>query len=161
MCSQEELVHIQNGFLHDVRSDGRGTEELRSIVLETGQLVQASGSARLKLGLTDVLVAVKVRRLQISPTSARVMPLPVHLAQHNAANGTVASRLSLALPAQTGQTVAIFSLLLSVPLVLILSFRYVSGLALLLDSIRMQKPLPIDKLKYSGTYCMIPGARRR
>ncbi|KAL3148401.1 hypothetical protein ABBQ38_013858 [Trebouxia sp. C0009 RCD-2024] len=67
MCSQEELVHIQNGFLHDVRSDGRGTEELRSIVLETGQLVQASGSARLKLGLTDVLVAVKVELGTPSP----------------------------------------------------------------------------------------------
>lgn len=62
MCSQEEVIHIQSGFLHDVRSDGRCTEELRPIVLETGQLVQASGSARLKLGLTDVLVAVKVRR---------------------------------------------------------------------------------------------------
>ena len=61
MCSQEELIHIREGFLQDVRSDGRGTEELRSVVLETGQLVQASGSARLKLGSTDVLVAVKVR----------------------------------------------------------------------------------------------------
>ena len=61
MCSQEEHIHIQEGFLQDVRNDGRSTEGLRSIVLETGQLVQASGSARLKLGLTDVLVAVKVR----------------------------------------------------------------------------------------------------
>ena len=61
MCSKEEHIHIQEGFLQDVRNDGRSTEELRSIVLETGQLVQASGSARLKLGFTDVLVAVKVR----------------------------------------------------------------------------------------------------
>ncbi|DBA92888.1 hypothetical protein WJX77_008146 [Trebouxia sp. C0004] len=60
MCSQEELVYIREGFQLDVRSDGRNTEELRSIALETGQLVQASGSARLKLGATDVLVAVKV-----------------------------------------------------------------------------------------------------
>lgn len=60
MCSQEELVYIQEGFQQNVRSDGRNTEELRSIVLETGQLVQASGSARLRLGATDVLVAVKV-----------------------------------------------------------------------------------------------------
>lgn len=60
MCSQEELVYIREGFQLDVRSDGRTTEELRPIVLETGQLVQASGSARLKLGATDVLVAVKV-----------------------------------------------------------------------------------------------------
>ena len=71
MCSQEEHIHIREGFLHDVRSDGRSTEELRSIVLETGQLVQASGSARLKFGLTDVLVAVKVRtaNFQASPVS--------------------------------------------------------------------------------------------
>ena len=60
MCSQEELVYVREGFQLDVRSDGRNTEQLRSIVLETGQLVQASGSARLKLGATDVLVAVKV-----------------------------------------------------------------------------------------------------
>lgn len=60
MCSQEELVYIREGFHQNARSDGRTTEELRLIVLETGQLVQASGSARLKLGLTDVLVAVKV-----------------------------------------------------------------------------------------------------
>ena len=53
-------MYIREGFQLDVRSDGRNTEELRSIVLETGQLVQASGSARLKLGATDVLVAVKV-----------------------------------------------------------------------------------------------------
>ena len=62
MCSQEELVYIRQGFQHKIRSDGRNTEEFRSIVLQTGQLVQASGSARLKLGLTDVLVAVKVRQ---------------------------------------------------------------------------------------------------
>ena len=53
-------MYICEGFQLDVRTDGRNTEELRSIVLETGQLVQASGSARLKLGVTDVLVAVKV-----------------------------------------------------------------------------------------------------
>ncbi len=65
MCSQEELVYIREGFQQEVRGDGRNTEELRSIVLETGQLVQASGSARLKLGATDVLVAVKVSVLSL------------------------------------------------------------------------------------------------
>ena len=60
MCSHEELLYVREGFEQNARSDGRTTEELRSIILETGQLVQASGSARLKLGLTDVLVAVKV-----------------------------------------------------------------------------------------------------
>lgn len=71
MCSHEEQIHIRNGFDQDVRSDGRSTEELRSITLEAGQLVQASGSARLKLGLTDVLVAVKVVNLtDISPVLA-------------------------------------------------------------------------------------------
>lgn len=61
MCSQEEVAYISEGFNQNLRSDGRQTEELRSLVLETGQLVQASGSARLKLGDTDVLVAVKVK----------------------------------------------------------------------------------------------------
>ena len=84
MCSQEELTHIEKGFQHDVRSDGRSTEEFRPIILETGQLVQASGSARLKLGLTDVLVAVKVRNfIAASPVlacalkdSKRLQPVP-------------------------------------------------------------------------------------
>ena len=61
MSSQEELVYIREGFQQNIRGDGRNRNELRSIVLETGKLVQAGGSARLKLGLTDVLVAVKVR----------------------------------------------------------------------------------------------------
>ena len=74
MCSQEELIHTEKGFQYDVRSDGRSTEELRSLILETGQLVQASGSARLKLGLTDVLVAVKVRNfIGTSPALAHAL----------------------------------------------------------------------------------------
>ena len=60
MCSQEELAYISEGFDQNIRSDGRQVEDIRPIVLETAQLVQASGSARLKLGETDVLVAVKV-----------------------------------------------------------------------------------------------------
>lgn len=60
MCSQEEVAYISEGFNLNLRSDGRQADQLRQLVLETGQLVQASGSARLKLGDTDVLVAVKV-----------------------------------------------------------------------------------------------------
>lgn len=63
MTSQEELAYIREGFNQNIRSDGRQAEELRPVVLEIAQLLQASGSARLKLGDTDVLVAVKVNSL--------------------------------------------------------------------------------------------------
>lgn len=41
------------------RSDGRSREMYRAITLQTGVLSQASGSAQLKIGQTDVIVAVK------------------------------------------------------------------------------------------------------
>lgn len=70
MCSQDELAYISEGFDQNIRSDGRQVEDIRPIVLETAQLVQASGSARLKLGETDVLVAVKVSTNVLPPRTS-------------------------------------------------------------------------------------------
>eukprot|EP00887_Chlorella_sp_A99_P003202 scaffold9.g3202.t1 len=42
------------------RSDGRSREMYRAITLQTGVLSQASGSAQLKIGQTDVIVAAEI-----------------------------------------------------------------------------------------------------
>lgn len=55
-----EQSYITQGVEHGVRCDGRGCEDFRTVRIELGPIVQASGSARLKLGGTDVIVAVKV-----------------------------------------------------------------------------------------------------
>lgn len=111
MCSQEELAYISEGFSQNVRGDGRQADDLRPIVLDTAQLVQASGSARLKLGDTDVLVAVKVTFIHCALTRPEL-----HLTK-------ALHRLSLGLPRSTGLIVATSSLLSSAPLAQVHGFR--------------------------------------
>jgi exosome complex component RRP42 len=60
MCSPAELAWIKDGLQQGVRNDGRSEDDYRSIALQTGLLKQASGSAKLCLGGTDVLVGIKV-----------------------------------------------------------------------------------------------------
>jgi exosome complex component RRP42 len=54
-----ERAFVRDGIEQSVRVDGRAREDYRSMVLELGVVPQASGSARLRLGGTDVMVAVK------------------------------------------------------------------------------------------------------
>eukprot|EP00013_Stygamoeba_regulata_P011007 CAMPEP_0177684504 /NCGR_PEP_ID=MMETSP0447-20121125/32476_1 /TAXON_ID=0 /ORGANISM="Stygamoeba regulata, Strain BSH-02190019" /LENGTH=335 /DNA_ID=CAMNT_0019194375 /DNA_START=57 /DNA_END=1064 /DNA_ORIENTATION=+ len=58
--SQSEAAYVRASVAADVRSDGRARLRFRPCVLETGLLPQANGSARLRLGDTDVLVSVKL-----------------------------------------------------------------------------------------------------
>ncbi|KAI9275996.1 ribosomal protein S5 domain 2-type protein [Sporodiniella umbellata] len=60
LISPAEKSYIEEGIQHDCRADGRGRLDYRHLVLETGLLSQASGSARGRLGDSDVLVGVKV-----------------------------------------------------------------------------------------------------
>eukprot|EP00775_Hariotina_reticulata_P007955 gene7955-8153_t len=55
-----ELVYIVQGIEQDIRTDGRSRGDFRPLELETNVIAQADGSARLRLGPTDVLVGVKV-----------------------------------------------------------------------------------------------------
>ena len=57
-------AEIGGTFLTDAgaRNDGRDCSDFRPIELELGVVPQASGSARLHLGNTDVVVGVKVRK---------------------------------------------------------------------------------------------------
>lgn len=54
-----EKHFIQGGIAQDLRSDGRKRLTFRPISVETGVIPQANGSARVKLGGTDVLACVK------------------------------------------------------------------------------------------------------
>ena len=57
--SKAERAFVRDGIEQNVRVDGRARDDYRSMTLELGVVPQASGSARLRLGATDVMVAVK------------------------------------------------------------------------------------------------------
>lgn len=57
---QVNLERIKNFLSQGKRFDGRGLEEFRELVIETGVSKKAEGSARVKLGNTEVLVGVKM-----------------------------------------------------------------------------------------------------
>ncbi|KAI8391508.1 ribosomal protein S5 domain 2-type protein [Radiomyces spectabilis] len=59
LISPAEKSYIEQGIEQDCRADGRGRLEMRHMILETGILSQTSGSARCRLGDSDVLVGVK------------------------------------------------------------------------------------------------------
>ncbi|KAM7503771.1 hypothetical protein LguiB_002675 [Lonicera macranthoides] len=54
-----EKHFIQGGIAQDLRSDGRKRLTYRPIYVETGVIPQANGSARVRMGLTEVIVSVK------------------------------------------------------------------------------------------------------
>lgn len=57
--SEAEKVYIVHGIQEDLRVDGRGCEDYRCVEVETDVVSNTSGSARVKLGHTDILVGVK------------------------------------------------------------------------------------------------------
>lgn len=61
VISQHEVEYIVEGIQHGVRLDGRGRMDMRPVEVELGVVAQATGSARVRMGSTDVLVGVKVR----------------------------------------------------------------------------------------------------
>jgi len=72
---EAEIIYIEGGVLQNLRNDGRGNDEYRPIMLETGLINNAYGSARIRLGNTDVLVAVKAeidKPLPSAPDRGRV-----------------------------------------------------------------------------------------
>lgn len=57
--SAPERKYITDGIAQDLRVDGRGREDFRPFSIQTGVVSQATGSARLRLGATDVIACVK------------------------------------------------------------------------------------------------------
>ena len=60
MASSDEKAYIVQGFQDDLRDDGRSCRQSRRLSLSLGVLPQCSGSARCSIGLTEVIVGVKV-----------------------------------------------------------------------------------------------------
>ncbi|RMZ57194.1 hypothetical protein APUTEX25_004028 [Auxenochlorella protothecoides] len=58
LVSAGEVEYVRRGFEAGVRGDGRGPLDFRQIEIETGVIGQATGSARVRLGTTDVLAEV-------------------------------------------------------------------------------------------------------
>ncbi|XP_040209078.1 exosome complex component RRP42 [Rana temporaria] len=59
VLSEAEKVYVVHGVQDDLRTDGRGCEDYRWIEVETDVVSNTTGSARVKIGHTDVLVGVK------------------------------------------------------------------------------------------------------
>ncbi|CAH2239516.1 exosome complex component RRP42 [Pararge aegeria] len=59
LLSRTEKVFIIDGVKDEYRSDGRSTIDYRPMELETNVVSHASGSARLRLANTDILVGIK------------------------------------------------------------------------------------------------------
>jgi len=60
MLVGSERTYLVDGCEAGIRADGRGCLDWRPVSVETNIIVSASGSARVRLGATDVIVGVKV-----------------------------------------------------------------------------------------------------
>ena len=58
--TEAEKLHFKDALKENVRYDGRQNEELRQLVVEKGVIATAEGSARVKIGKTEVLAGVKM-----------------------------------------------------------------------------------------------------
>ncbi|CAG2194266.1 exosome complex component RRP42-like [Mytilus edulis] len=59
LLSDAEKVFIIHGIQDNCREDGRGCEDYRHMTLETGVVSNTSGSSRVRLANTDILVGIK------------------------------------------------------------------------------------------------------
>ena len=60
VISEIKRDHIMNLLKKGKREDGRGVDELRPLQISSGCIESADGSARVKLGKTEVIVGVKI-----------------------------------------------------------------------------------------------------
>ncbi|KAK7115484.1 exosome complex component RRP42-like [Littorina saxatilis] len=65
--SEAEKTFIVHGIQDNFREDGRSNEEYRQMDLETGLMSNTSGSARLRLANTEILVGVKAELEEPKP----------------------------------------------------------------------------------------------
>ncbi|XP_076850138.1 exosome complex component RRP42 isoform X2 [Brachyhypopomus gauderio] len=66
--SEAEKVYIMHGVLDDLRLDGRGCEDYRHMEIETDVVSNTDGSAKVRLGHTDILVGIKAELKRPKPT---------------------------------------------------------------------------------------------
>ncbi|KAK3013245.1 hypothetical protein RJ639_009063 [Escallonia herrerae] len=66
--SAGEKHFIQGGIAQDLRADGRKRLNYRPIYVETGVIPQADGSAKVKMGATEVIASVKLDLARPNPS---------------------------------------------------------------------------------------------
>src|ERR1700733_5493925 len=59
LLSSSERDFVVQGVAAAIRSDGRELHQFRPFLVELNPVPQAAGSARIKLGRTDILVSIK------------------------------------------------------------------------------------------------------
>lgn len=57
---EQNKEYIRNNIAKGVREDGRKPGEMRDVKVETGVIEKAEGSARVRIGKTEVIVGVKI-----------------------------------------------------------------------------------------------------
>uniref|UniRef100_A0A0A9X2M3 Ribosomal RNA-processing protein 42 n=1 Tax=Lygus hesperus TaxID=30085 RepID=A0A0A9X2M3_LYGHE len=67
LLSPEEKIYIVHGLEHNVRTDGRSRFQYRPLELEVDLLPSAMGSARVRVGNTDVIACVKANTFTPPP----------------------------------------------------------------------------------------------
>ncbi|ESO95083.1 hypothetical protein LOTGIDRAFT_188948 [Lottia gigantea] len=65
--SEAEKTYILHGIQENYREDGRGCEDYRHMEIETGVVSNTTGSARVRLANTDLLVGIKAELGSPSP----------------------------------------------------------------------------------------------
>ncbi len=63
----EQRTHILNYLKNNLRYDGRKNEEYRNVIVETGVVKTAEGSAKVKIGDTEVLAGIKFELMKPYP----------------------------------------------------------------------------------------------
>ncbi|HDD70886.1 MAG TPA: RNA-binding protein, partial [Candidatus Woesearchaeota archaeon] len=58
--NKDQKIHLLKSLQKDIRYDGRKKEQFRDVVVELGISHSAEGSARVKIGKTEVLAGVKM-----------------------------------------------------------------------------------------------------
>jgi exosome complex component RRP42 len=66
--SQPEKVYAVDGFLQGLRNDGRSLMDFRPIVVEFGVMPNTHGSARVRIGETDLIAVIKLKMRQVKDT---------------------------------------------------------------------------------------------
>ncbi|VDN07639.1 unnamed protein product [Thelazia callipaeda] len=67
--SEAEKVFIVHGAQEGLRSDGRGPLDYRPIIVQTGVLPTTNGSARVRIGSTDLLIGIKADLVTVQNTA--------------------------------------------------------------------------------------------
>jgi exosome complex component RRP42 len=77
--SPGELSFVRGGVVCDLRYDGRNRLDYRPFSLDLGIIAQANGSARVRLGGTDVVVGVRAEIVAPAPEAPGVGSLSVSI----------------------------------------------------------------------------------